>query len=76
MGCYEDLKGKTALVTGASNGIGAEAAALLAASGVFTLIHYHRARDEAEKVLARIRDAGSDGRSSGLTCRTWTAAGG
>jgi 3-oxoacyl-[acyl-carrier protein] reductase len=58
---YGDLRGKTALVTGASNGIGAETAALLGSNGVYTIVHCHKGRDEAEKVLARIRGTGFDG---------------
>jgi 3-oxoacyl-[acyl-carrier protein] reductase len=61
MASYDDLRGKTALVTGASNGIGAATAALLGSNGVHTIVHYHRAKDEAERVLVRIREAGGDG---------------
>lgn len=51
----------TALVTGSSNGIGAEAAVSFAARGARVLIHYNSARDQAENVLRRVREAGSDG---------------
>ena len=51
----------TALVTGSSNGIGAEAAVAFAQRGAKVLIHYNNAREGAESVLARVREAGSDG---------------
>ncbi len=51
----------TALVTGSSNGIGAEAAVKLAQRGAKVLIHYRSSIDDANAVLARVREAGSDG---------------
>jgi 3-oxoacyl-[acyl-carrier protein] reductase len=42
------LDGLTALVTGASRGIGAAAAVLLAEAGACVVVHYHAARDKAE----------------------------
>ena len=45
---------KTALVTGASRGIGAEIARTLAKSGVFVYINYVNSKDLAEKVAAKI----------------------
>lgn len=66
----EEFRGMTALVTGASKGIGAETALVLAAREVFTLIHYNTARQEACQVLERIRAAGGDGElvQSDLSC--------
>jgi 3-oxoacyl-[acyl-carrier protein] reductase len=52
------LSGKTALVTGASRGIGRASALALAQLGAQVLIHYGRAKDEAEAVAKEIRDAG------------------
>jgi 3-oxoacyl-[acyl-carrier protein] reductase len=53
-----NLSGKTALVTGASRGIGRASALALAQLGAQVLIHYGRAKDEAEAVAKEIRDAG------------------
>jgi 3-oxoacyl-[acyl-carrier protein] reductase len=55
------LESMTALVTGASSGIGAETAVRLGAAGAFTLIHYHRAAADAALVLERIRASGGGG---------------
>jgi 3-oxoacyl-[acyl-carrier protein] reductase len=52
------LEGKTALVTGASRGIGRATALALAAAGAQVLIHYGRGATEAEAVAAEIRKAG------------------
>ena len=57
----KEFQGMTALVTGSSNGIGAEAAVAFAARGARILIHYNNAKDGAESVLSRVRAAGSDG---------------
>jgi len=53
-----NLSGKTALVTGASRGIGRASALALARLGAQVLIHYGRAKGEAEAVAKEIRDAG------------------
>ena len=46
------LTGKTALVTGASRGIGRAVAAKLAAEGAHVALHYGRSREEAEALAA------------------------
>ena len=54
----EDIRGKAALVTGASTGIGAAVATGLAGLGARVAVHYHRSRDAAEAVVAAIRGGG------------------
>jgi 3-oxoacyl-[acyl-carrier protein] reductase len=53
-----DLTNKTALVTGASRGMGRAAALALAAAGARVIVHYGRGADEAQSVVARIRADG------------------
>jgi len=52
------LSGKTALVTGASRGIGRASALALAKAGAQVLVHYGRGAKEAQAVVAEIRKAG------------------
>ena len=55
------FKGKNALVTGSSRGIGRGIALKLAEKGARVGVHYYRNRQEAEATLEKIRAAGSDG---------------
>jgi 3-oxoacyl-[acyl-carrier protein] reductase len=55
---YLDLTGKVALVTGASSGIGAATAAVLADLGARVAIGYHRNQSGAEQVRDKIIAAG------------------
>lgn len=52
------LQNKTALITGASRGIGAATARHFAAEGAAVLLNYARSTDRAEALAAEIRDAG------------------
>lgn len=52
------LSGKTALVTGASRGMGRAGALALAKAGAQVLVHYGRGADEAAVVVKEIRDGG------------------
>ena len=53
-----NLTGKTALVTGASRGIGRATAIALAKAGARVLVHYRNAEQAADSVVAEIRAAG------------------
>src|SRR5260370_29683653 len=55
------LKGKHALITGASRGIGRGIALKLAENGVKIDIHYYRNADAANDTLAKVRERGSSG---------------
>jgi 3-oxoacyl-[acyl-carrier protein] reductase len=52
------LSGKTALVTGASRGIGRASAMALAKAGAQVLVHYSSGEKEADAVVAEIRKDG------------------
>ena len=52
------LSGKTAVVTGASKGIGAGIAKAFAAEGANVVVNYARSQGDAEKVAAEVQSAG------------------
>jgi 3-oxoacyl-[acyl-carrier protein] reductase len=54
------LQNKTALVTGASRGIGRATASALAKAGAHVLVHYNRSRQEAESLVVEIRRKGGN----------------
>jgi 3-oxoacyl-[acyl-carrier protein] reductase len=53
------LAGKTALVTGASRGIGRASALKLAKAGAQVLVHFSSGGEEADRVVAEIRKGGA-----------------
>ncbi|MCC6319308.1 MAG: SDR family oxidoreductase [Gemmatimonadaceae bacterium] len=53
-----DLRGKRAVVTGGSRGIGAATSRLLAACGADVAIHYRSRADTAEAMVAEVRERG------------------
>ena len=55
------LKGKQALITGSSRGIGQGIALKLAQEGATIAVHYYRNHEAAADTLAQIREIGSDG---------------
>ena len=67
------LNGKTALVTGASRGMGRASALALAAAGAQVLVHYGRGAKEADDVVAEIRKGG--GRADAIAVDLATADG-
>ena len=58
------LQNKTALVTGASRGIGRATATALAEAGAHVLVHYGRSVQEAESLVAEIRTKGGEADAS------------
>jgi 3-oxoacyl-[acyl-carrier protein] reductase len=61
-----DLANKTALVTGASRGIGRATAHALAVAGARVIVHYGNASKEAEALVAEIRRAGGRADAVGI----------
>ena len=67
-----DLNGHTALVTGASRGIGAAIAIALAEAGAAVAVNYRERADEADAVVAKIRESG--GHATGIAADVSQAA--
>jgi 3-oxoacyl-[acyl-carrier protein] reductase len=67
------LQNKTALVTGASRGIGRATAAALARAGAHALVHYGRSVQEAESLVTAIREKG--GRANAISADLGTPDG-
>ena len=55
----DEIRGKTALVTGSAQGLGREIALALAAEGVHILVNCFHSPAKAEAVCGAIRDAGA-----------------
>jgi 3-oxoacyl-[acyl-carrier protein] reductase len=55
-----DLKGKAVLITGASTGIGAAAALAFGRNGARVVVNFNASRDQAEGVVAAIRESGGE----------------
>src|ERR1700685_3446579 len=67
------LQNKTALVTGASRGIGRATAVALAEAGAHVLVHYGRSVQEAESLVAEIEAKG--GRANAISADLGTPEG-
>src|SRR6267142_4793149 len=67
------LTNKTALVTGASRGIGRATASALAEAGAHVLVHYGRSAQEAESLVADIRS--KEGRADAIRADLGTPEG-
>jgi len=67
------LQDKTALVTGASRGIGRATAAALAKAGAHVLVHYGRSAPEAESLVSEIQAQG--GRAEAISADLGTPNG-
>jgi len=61
-----DLISRTALVTGASRGIGRATARALASAGARVIVHYGNAAQEADSLVAEIRAAGGNADAVGV----------
>jgi 3-oxoacyl-[acyl-carrier protein] reductase len=61
MDYVKNFGGMTALITGASSGIGAASATAFGARGARVLIHYNRQENEAQRIIERVRSAGGQG---------------
>ena len=65
----KSLSGKTAVVTGASRGIGRASVLALAQAGAQVLVHYSSGEKEADAVVAEIRNGGGKAEKVGADLR-------
>ncbi len=61
MNDFRDVKGKVAIVTGGSKGIGRAISVELAKAGYFIVVNYRSDEKGAIHTLEMVREAGSDG---------------
>jgi 3-oxoacyl-[acyl-carrier protein] reductase len=66
------LKGKVAIVTGSSRGIGRAIAEHLGQLGANVVVTYAGNRDKAEEVVAKIQQSGSDAIALAVDVRDWS----
>lgn len=57
------LKGKIAVITGASRGLGRQMAISMAASGAFIMVNYNGSEQKAQEVVAEIKSSGGQAES-------------
>jgi 3-oxoacyl-[acyl-carrier protein] reductase len=70
MTIQNNLSGKTALVTGASRGIGRATALALGQAGAQLIVHYSTGEDEATAVVTDVRSAGGKAEKVAADLRT------
>ncbi|MEE9552640.1 MAG: SDR family NAD(P)-dependent oxidoreductase, partial [Gammaproteobacteria bacterium] len=58
------LEQKTAVITGASSGIGRSIALAFAAEGAHIIVNYNRSDDKAEKIVEEITSAGGKAKAT------------
>ena len=58
--CRIEIAGQTAIVTGASSGIGAGIAEAFGRAGARVVVNYSRSREEADRVVEIIRESGGE----------------
>lgn len=66
-----NLKGKRAVVTGGSRGIGAATALALSQKGADVAVVYHSNREKADKVVATAKNNGVRAQAFGADLRDW-----
>lgn len=59
-----DLSGRTAIITGASGGIGAGIARRFGEAGANVVCHYHRNRDAADRIAGDVRSRGGKAKAA------------